>query len=208
MTCVGLATLQRGDPIPTHRTPFSFSLGTGASSHKGHPLSPTASMEDLGPVPELAPTLCVTEPVTAISCLTLSLGHMTELDSVLSQVPLSFQGFGMRYQTTKQIASITAPTNIFKTHQGCCEQSHAVSKLVFTLPASPGFSTLFSCLRSSGPTLHPHPRISLSLGFHSEGHSEHPMFCLGCPSDRQEFERKQVPSWERPPHPTPRPHTL
>lgn len=72
-------------------------------------------MADLGPVPELAPALRVTEPVMATSSLNLSLGHMTELDSVLSQVPFSIQGLGMRFKTAKQIASVTVPRNIFKT---------------------------------------------------------------------------------------------
>ena len=86
----GLSRVE-GDTVPTHRSPFSFSLGTRALRHKGHP---PARRADLGPVPELAPAFCVTQPVTATSSLDLSLGHVTELDSVLSQAPLSFQGLG------------------------------------------------------------------------------------------------------------------
>lgn len=106
----------------------SFLLsGHKSTATQKHPL---AGMADLGPVPELALALHVTEPGTATSSLNLSLGHMTELDSVLSQVPFSIQGLGMRFKTANQVASVTVPRNIFKTHPGCCEQTPQSASLL------------------------------------------------------------------------------
>lgn len=82
-----------------------------------------------------------------------------------------------------------------------------------------------ACFHSAGLTWHLYPLqlaaerwphsppssgISLPLGFHPEGHSGHyhPMFSLGCSSDRQELGRKQLPSWEPSPRSLPLPQTL
>lgn len=117
-------------PSPTHRNPFSLSLGIRAPWHKGHSLDGTA---DLGPGPELALVLSGTWLVPATPGLSLSVRHMTEPALVLSQVSLSIQGSGMRDKTAKCIASATVPINIFKTCQGYCGQNHADRKLAFTV---------------------------------------------------------------------------
>lgn len=54
--------------------------------------APLAGTTDLGSVPELAPALSVTRPVTATSGLSLAMCPKTQPNYVLSQVPLSIWG--------------------------------------------------------------------------------------------------------------------